>query len=69
MSNGFSAKRQLTFTEACNELGVSEATLRRLVARREIGYRRMGTGRGWLRFDRSHLDDFLSRREFRALAA
>lgn len=59
---------QLTFNETCARLGVSADTLRRMVARQQIGFTRVGSGRGWLRFDPDAIDTYLRRRTVPAAA-
>jgi excisionase family DNA binding protein len=53
----------LSFSEARDALGLTEGTFRRVVARREIGFRRTGSGRGWLRFDQQHVEEYRRSRE------
>jgi excisionase family DNA binding protein len=53
----------LTFKEALAVLNVSDSTLRRLVREKRISCYRVGFGRGAIRFDRGHLEDFLATSE------
>ncbi len=43
-------------------LGIAEVTLRRMIARREIGFLRLGSRRGRIIFTEDHLDEYLTRR-------
>jgi excisionase family DNA binding protein len=54
---------------AAERLGVAEITLRRMVARREIGFLRLGSRRGRIVFYESHLMEYLERRNSPPLAA
>ncbi len=54
---------------AAAHLGVSVGTLRRMIARREIGFIRLGSRRGRLVFNESHLSEYLARRTSQPIAA
>jgi excisionase family DNA binding protein len=55
--------------EAAERLGLSEITIRRCMARGEIGFIRLGSKRGKVFFTSQHLADYLRRREVPAIAA
>jgi len=46
---------------ACKYLQISRATMYRLVKRREIGYSKIGIGRGTYRFRQDDLDEYLDK--------
>ncbi len=50
-------------------LGISQITLRRMIARREIAFLRLGSRRGRIVFTESHLDDYITRRTVMPVAA
>ncbi len=54
---------------AAERLGVAEITLRRMIARREIGFLRLGSRRGRIVLNESHLNEYLQRRNSPPLAA
>ncbi len=54
---------------AAERLGVAEITLRRMIARREIGFLRLGSRRGRIVLNESHLNEYLERRNSQPLAA
>jgi excisionase family DNA binding protein len=56
-------EREYTLDELAVILGLSLATVRRAISRREIGHYRRGTGRGQIRVRQSQLDQFLRSRE------
>ena len=63
------AKTHLNIPTAAARLGIAEITLRRMIARGEISYIRLGSKRGRIVFDESHLNDYLQRRTVQARAA
>ena len=63
------ARTHLNIQTAAARLGLSEITLRRMIARGEISYIRLGSKRGRIVFDESHLNDYLRRRTVQARAA
>ncbi len=54
---------------AAARLGVAEITLRRMIARREIGFLRLGSRRGRIVLNEAHLNEYLERRNSQPLAA
>ncbi len=54
--------------EAARRLGVSEITVRRMLARGEIAHYRIGSRGGRIRFTDAHLQEYRERRTF-AVAA
>lgn len=62
-------KDWMSIKDAAEQLGLSEVTLRRMIAKREIGFLRFGSGRGRIRFSRKHIDEYKQRREVQAIAA
>lgn len=48
---------------AAKRLGVSECTVKREVKRKAIGFYRVGSGNGRLRFSDAHLQAYLNARE------
>ncbi len=63
------ARSHFGVTVAAARLGVAEMTLRRMIARREIGFLRLGSRRGRIVFSESHLNEYLERRNSQPLAA
>jgi excisionase family DNA binding protein len=59
----------LTVFDAAKRLGLSPDTVRRMIARREIGFLRLGSRRGRLVLNESHLNEYLSRRTSQPIAA
>lgn len=58
----------LTFGQARELLGVSGPTLRRMLAEKSIEHLRIGSGHGWIRFRREHIESYLRRRTVSAAA-
>ena len=63
------AKDWIDIREATAQLGISETTLRRMIAKREISYARFGSGFGRIRLSQGHLDEYMQRREVPAVVA
>ncbi len=63
------AKNHFDLGTAAAHLGVSVGTLRRMIARREIGFIRLGSRRGRLVLNEAHLSEYLSRRTSQPIAA
>ncbi len=63
------AKNHFDLDTAAAHLGVSVGTLRRMIARREIGFIRLGSRRGRLVLNEAHLSEYLSRRTSQPVAA
>ncbi len=61
--------REYDVHNAARELGVSEVTMRRLVARREIGHYRKGTGRGLIVVTQNDLESYRKARTVVPVAA
>lgn len=66
---GTAIEREFDVKQAAVLLRLSELTIRRMLARREIGYRRTGSGRGRIRIGESHITEYLSRRTVPPVAA
>ena len=62
-------RREYDVRQAAAVLGVSEFTLRRMLANMEIGHRRIGSGRGRIRILGSHIDAYLASRMHEAAVA
>ena len=69
MSGTTTNRETLDTKRAAMRLGISDFTLRRMVAKQEITFVRLGSGRGRLAFDEQHLADYLRRRTVEAKAA
>jgi excisionase family DNA binding protein len=63
------AKNHFDLDTAAAHLGVSVGTLRRMIARREIGFIRLGSRRVRFVFNEAHLIEYLSRRTSQPVAA
>ncbi len=63
------AKNHFDMDTAAAQLGVSVGTLRRMIARREIGFIRLGSRRGRIVLNESHLNEYLERRTSQPIAA
>ncbi len=63
------AKKHFDMDTAAAQLGVSVGTMRRMIARREIGFIRLGSRRGRIVLNESHLNEYLSRRTSQPIAA
>jgi excisionase family DNA binding protein len=63
------AKNHFDLDTAAAHLGVSVGTLRRMIARREIGFIRLGSRRGRLVLNEAHLSEYLARRTSQPIAA
>ncbi len=61
------SEREYDLKEAAQKLGVSEHTLRRMVANRQIGHYRVGAGRGRFRFLESHIQSYRTSRMVEAI--
>lgn len=63
------AKDHMYVPEAAARLGMSTFTLRLAMRHGEIGYIRLGVGRGRIIFQQRHLDEYMRRREVAPTAA
>ncbi len=63
------SKSHFGVVDADARLGVAEVTLRRMIARREIGFLRLGSRRGRIVLNDAHLSEYLARRSSQPIAA
>lgn len=59
----------MSVADAAEYVGVSERTIRDLVRDGQLTHYRIGRGRGFVRFRRSEIDEYLARRRREASAA
>jgi excisionase family DNA binding protein len=56
------ALKTMDIKQAAERIGRSEITLRRMIAKKEISHRRIGSGRGLIELTEDDVQDYLERR-------
>jgi len=55
-----------TLDEACEYLGVSRATMNRIIRNEDIAYSKIGQGRGTYRFTQKDIEEYVEHKKVKA---